>query len=186
MTDSKVIERMREFAPPILAAYTRVHARCIAATAVGCDALCAFDIEAEPYPVAIEIANRAFLDAKARGADPVTAVARGGHILVMNHEPVPGGWPGHLMIQLPAHGLLLDLDFRQFGRPAQRIAAAPAEVFPWPAGTTARSFEIPDGARLAIQATGDRTFERSPDWYDRNRRGPMVAELIRAIRKNRL
>lgn len=186
MTSSKVIDRIREFGPPIIAAYTRVHARCIAATAMGCDVLRAFDIRAEPYPVAIEIANRAFVEAKARGADPVTAIARGGHVLVMNPDPVPNGWPGHLMIHLPTMGLLLDLDFRQFRRVQQDIAAAPAELFPWPAGTTARTFENPDGARLVIQATDDRSFERSPDWTDTGRRRQAVAELARAIRKNRL
>ena len=185
MTGSKVIGRLMEFAPAILAAGTRVPARCIAATAVGCDVLRAFDIEAEPYPVLVEVANAAFVAAQARGADPVTAIARGGHILVIG-EHIPGGWPGHLVIHLPAHGVLVDLDFQQFRRASQSIAAAPAEMLPWPSGTTSRAFVNPDGARLAIEATNDRTYERSPDWSDLNRRRPLVQELIRAIRKNRL
>ena len=186
MTESKVIERLREFAPAIIAAGTRVPNRCIAATAVGCSVLEAFEIEARPFPVLVEIANRAFVEARARGADDVTAVARGGHIMLISPEPVANGWCGHLMIHVPTHALLIDLDFQQFRRLEQQIAAAPAELFPWPAGTTSRAYTNPDGARMAIQATDDRTWEGSPDWSDRNRRRPMVTELIRAIRKNRL
>ncbi len=186
VTETKAIDRLMAFAPAIIAAGTRVPNRCIAATAVGCGVLEAFDIEARPFPVLVEIANRAFIEARARGADDVTAIARGGHILVINREPVPNGWCGHLMIHLPAHALLMDLDFQQFRREAQQIAAAPAELFPWPAGTTARTYTNRDGARIVIQATDDRTFEASPDWRDLNRRRPMVGELVRAIRKNRL
>jgi hypothetical protein len=185
MTSSKVLERLIEFAPPILAAHTGVRARCIAATAVGCDVLRAFDIPAEPYPVVIELANAAFIAAAKRGADQVTAVARGGHILVMG-EPSPGGWPGHLVIHVRAYGVLVDLDFQQFRRAEQQINADAAEVFPWPSGTTTRVFTNADGARLVIEATDDHTYERSPDWTALNRRRPMVAALIRAIRKGRL
>jgi hypothetical protein len=186
MTETKVIERLIKFGPPILAAGTRVPARCIAATALGCAVLRAFDIQAEPYPVVIEIVNRAFVQAHARGADDVTAVARGGHVLTISREPVPGGWCGHLMIHLPTRAVLIDLDFQQFRRLEQDIAAAPAEVFPWPAGTSSRAYTNAHGARLAIEATADRTFERSPDWYDANRRRPLAEMLTRAIRKNRL
>lgn len=186
MTETKVIDRLIDFGPPIIEANTKTHARCIAATSIGCAVLREFGVDARPLPVLVEVANRAFVAAKARGADDVTAVARGGHVLVINPEPAAGEWGGHLMIHLPAHALLLDLDFRQFRREAQRIDAAPAELFMWPAGTTERAFTNPDGARLAIRATADRTFERSPDWTDANRRRLIVRELVRAIRKNRL
>jgi hypothetical protein len=186
VTETKVIERLRAFAPAIIAAGTRVPNRCIAATAVGCGVLEAFEIEARPFPVLVEIANRAFVEARARGADDVTAIARGGHLMLISREPVLNGWCGHLMIHVPTHGLLIDLDFQQFRRLEQDIAAAPAELFPWPAGTTSRAYTNLDGARMAIQATDDRTWEGSPDWSDLNRRRPMVTALIRAIRKNRL
>jgi len=186
MTESKVIDRLREFAPAIIAAGTRVPNRCIAATAVGCGVLEAFDIDARPFPVLVEIANRAFVEARARGADDVTAIARGGHVMTISRVPVLNGWCGHLMIHVPAHALLMDLDFQQFRRLEQQIAAAPAELFPWPAGTTSRAYTNGDGARIAIEATADRLWERSPDWSDLTRRRPMVTELIRAIRKNRL
>lgn len=185
MTESKVIERLMAFAPAMIAASTREPRRCIAATAIGCAVLEAFDVKARPFPVLIEIANRAFVEAKARGADEVTAVARGGHVMVISREPVPNGWCGHLMIHLPAHALLMDLDFQQFRRQEQEIAAAPAELFPWPIGTTSRVYTNPDGARLAIQATADRTWQASPDWTKADRRESTVRELVRAIRKNR-
>jgi hypothetical protein len=185
MTETKVIERLMTFAPAIIEAGTRVPNRCIAATAIGCAVLEAFGVKARPFPVLVEIANRAFVEAKARGADEVTAVARGGHVLMISREPVPNGWCGHLVIHLPAHALLMDLDFQQFRREAQQIAAAPAELFPWPIGTTSRAYTNPDGARMAIQATADRTWEASPDWSNPGRHEAMVCELVRAIRKNR-
>jgi len=185
VTDSKIVSRLMVYAPELLAATTRVRARCIAATALGCDVLHAFDIQAEPFPVVVELANRAFLAAQARGADEVTAIARGGHVMLVG-DSGPDGWGGHLMIRLPRYHALIDLDFQQFDRPRQQIEAPPAELFPWPDGTTSRAFTGAHGARLSIASTGDRTFERSPDWWDVARRAPIVAAVCRAIRKNRL
>lgn len=187
MTATKVLERLMLYAPPILAATTRTRARCIAATALGCDVLHAFDIQAEPYPVIVSLANAAYVAAEKRGADPVTAIARGGHLMIVGDEGrEPNAWPGHLVIRLPQWRALIDLDFQQFGRPKQNIHVDAAEVLPWPAGTTSRRFRGPDGAELVITASEDDRWQRSPDWCDEARRAPMVAALCRAIRKNRL
>ena len=59
-------------------------------------------------------------------------------------------------------------------------------MLPWPRGTTSRAFVNPDGARLMLEATADRTYEQSPDWTDLERRRPLVRAIVRAIRKNRL
>ena len=189
MTPSKVIERLALFAPPVIAAYATERARCVIATAVGVDVLHAFGVDAEPYPVRVEVRNGAFEAARRRGADPVTAIARGGHLLVTDDRPLDPAsrfWAGHLMIHLPAQAGLLDLDFQQFARPQHAIAASDAEWFAWPTGTHGREFAGPSGARLVIEATGDRGFEVGGDWADPRRRAPLVDAVTRAIRKNRV
>jgi hypothetical protein len=186
VTDSKVLNRLMDFAPRIIAAYSSAPTRCIGATAVGCEVLQHFGIVAAPFPVLVEVVNAAWVAAQRRGADPVTAIARGGHVLLINPDPGAAGWSGHLMIHVPSQHTLIDLDFQQFGRPHERIDAAPAEVFAWPSGTTTRTFQDATGARITIQATTDDTYTRARDWYDVDRRAPMRAAIIRAITKNRL
>lgn len=189
MTPGKVIERLVLFAPPVIAAYATERSRCVMATAIGVDVLHAFGIDAEPYPVRVEVRNGAFVAAQRRGADVVTAIARGGHLLLTDDRPTDPDsryWAGHLMIHVPAQAALLDLDFQQFGRPQHGIAACDAELFAWPTGTTAREFAGPNGARLTIEATDDRGFEVGGDWADRSRRVLLVDAVTRAIRKNRV
>ena len=189
MTSGKVIERLAQFAPPVIAAYATERARCVMATAVGVDVLHAFGVDAAPYPVRVELRNGAFEAARRRGADPVTAIARGGHLLVTDDRPLDPAskfWAGHLMIHLPAQACLLDLDFQQFARPQYGIAAHEAECFAWPSGTNGREFAGPHGARIVIEATGDRGFEIGGDWADPSRRAPLVDAVTRAIRKNRI
>ena len=188
MTDTKILNRMIDFAPSIIARYGKARARCIVSTAIGCDVLDHFGITADPFPVLVQIVNSAFVAAQRRGADPVTAIARGGHILTIDPDrhTDPDGWPGHLMIHVPRCQVLIDLDFQQFDRPRQSIHADAAEVLPWPTGTTSRTFQDPSGAQLLIEATTDFTFVRSGDWHDRSKRAAIVAEVIRAITKNRL
>ena len=91
------------------------------------------------------------------------------------------------MIHLLQLQVLIDLDFQQFGRPREGITADPAEVLPWPTGTTTRQYLNPiNRSRLTIAATDDYTFRAARDWYDIERRRPAVAAVIRAITKNRL
>jgi len=186
MTDSKILNRLIDFAPVIIHQHAAVRARCIAATAVGLDVLHVFGIMADPFPVLVELHNAAFVAARRRGADVVTAVARGGHILVTSPESTADGWPGHLMIHVPRHQTLIDLDFQQFRRPHEHIKADAAEVLHWPTGTTSRTFQDPTGAQLIVEATTDHTYRAARDWYDVDRRAPIVTAVVRAILKNRI
>ena len=149
----------------------------------------AFGVDVAPYPVRVELRNGAFEAARRRGADPVTAIARGGHLLVTDDRPLDPAskfWAGHLMIDLPAQRVCSISIFSSSRARQSGIAAHEAECFAWPSGTNGREFAGPHGARIVIEATGDRGFEIGGDWADPSRRAPLVDAVTRAIRKNRI
>jgi hypothetical protein len=187
LTPGKAVSRLLEFGPPVIAGYARHPARCIFATAVAIDVLKAFDVDAGPFPVRVTLANRRYLEAKARGADDAVAIACGGHLMVQASVSSRGEWAGHLVAHLPAQRVLLDLDLRQFNRPQHGIHVPASSVFPWPPGTRAQKYRARDGESLIhIERLDDETFRASGDWLVRARREPIVAAIARAIRANKL
>jgi hypothetical protein len=181
----KVIDRLVTFGPAIIAEDPAVVclSRCVLATAIGGDILDAFGIAWAPVPVHVTIANAAYLAAIDRGADPAVAIARGGHVMTTRNAPEgPVNWAGHLILGVPAQGVIVDLDLRQFTRPERTIDLPAAGLFPWPAGARFREFTSPEGIVLRYECTNDRRFEAAPDWTRRARRARLVAAICRAIR----
>jgi hypothetical protein len=188
MTTTKILDRLIRFAPPLLDANCKPGVgRCILATAVGLDVLRAFDIAAEPRAVHMKLANAQYIAARLRGADPVTAVARGGHLMAPNEGLRSAtSWGGHLVIELPTVGKLLDLDHGQFRRPAHGILVEDADLFDWPANTREREFVGVNRARLVITVVEDDYYQLSKDWTEPSRWRPLATTLVRAVRAGRL
>ena len=190
MTRSKVIDRLVTFGPPVIARWARTRARCILATAIGLDVLAAFEIAAEPWPVALTLANGIYLARIAAGEHPAMAVTRGGHVMQTadqeEYDRRLGQWSGHLVIHVPAAEALIDLDLQQLARPERGIVLPAAVVLAWPAGTRRREYALPGGGQLAVLATGDRTFTGGRDWTDAAKRAPLVEQVVRAIRAGHL
>ena len=184
MTQSKVLDRLVRYAPPILARAAAARHRCILATAVGLDVLAVFDVPAAPLAVLVDLVNQRYLDARAAGFSAASAIATGGHVITTappEYTDVPGNaWAGHLVIC--THGGLIDLDLQQFRRPAFGLELPAAAQFAWRDGLRAREFEVP-GGRLRYEVVDDRSYEQSKDWYLPHRRAPIVGDVCRAIRK---
>jgi hypothetical protein len=186
VTPDKVINRLMEFAPSLIGDKVRVHARCILATKIGIDVLAAFDIKADPCPVRIVMANRRYVRALEDGASPVTAIATGGHLMVTSDHPnTAQAWSGHLMIHVPAKQVLLDLDFRQFSRPAHGINLPETALFEWPTGTVTRECRN-NQVQLAITRTEDDDFRTGADWQGQPQTTAIVRAVIRSIKANRV
>jgi len=191
MKVSKVIDRLVAFAPPVLAAATRMPEHCVLATMTACDVLAAFDIPAEPCSVRVTIANRRYIEGLTRGLAPASIVATGGHLidtgadgqtLVTDRGRM---WHGHLVAWLPGPRLIVDLVVGAWTRPAKaiRFPAAHALAFTPPAqeyprggpGTVIR-YEVvrpdPGGWRDAHDATTDRR--------------DLVRPIVQAIRRGSL
>jgi len=185
MTVSKVLERLLAFAPPLIAASVRVPARCVFATAVGIDVLRRFGIDAHPQAVILRIASARYVAAVQRGATPVVAVARGGHLMEIapSDRVREGHWGGHLVIALP-HALL-DLDHQQFSRPTVGLQLPPATLIPWPPDARAQVFQY-NGHALRIALTEDETFRQAPDWIRVAARQPVVDRVVHAVRRGAL
>jgi hypothetical protein len=189
MTPSKVIRRLLDAAPPVIAANTRVPNRCVLATAVGCATLERFGILAAPLPVDLCLANRAMAEwveagepggieeATRRGAYCLDT--RGGEVKVH----IEGRqWERHLVVLLPEREQILDLDMQQLSRPARGIVVPAAAALEWPRGRLEGTWTL-NGCTLYLRAhPDDRSFEGASDWQVFPE---LVGAVERAIRKGR-
>lgn len=168
MTGSKVIDRLLKFTPAVV---DPAGPACILTTAIGIDVLAAFGIRAEPFSCRVRIVNE-------------------GRCIDIGHPDATGpGWTGHLMIQVPARDVLIDLDLKHYRRPApHRLILPDNGVFAWPAGSTLRRYELPgQHGGMEIQATPENNgYVQARDWWAKDKRAPFVSTLVRAIRKGRI
>lgn len=193
----RVIRRLAEAAPPVLARYYRPDC-CIAATRVAVDALARFGLEAAPAPTDVVILNpplRARLDggvAPEDRAEPQRLAGLDGAGSVgIGFGAGPGegfdprtGYDGHLVAVCQGH--LIDLTLPQASRPDREVRLSPvAQAFgPEAAGRFAAGERVwldvngcAVGYRRKPEAVGYRT---SPDWARRRNLG-IADEVVVAM-----
>lgn len=203
MTSTKLKARLLEFGPQVLAANVdpQMHARCIRATRLGVDTLARFGVIALPWPVICDVGNAILMQWLAEGSPGGDAEQqrRGGWLLSndpkytgpalpsqVDYGPGPG-MPVHLVVRVPEWGCIIDLDMRQFNRPAKAIQLPAAAALPW-AGDSAEGTFRSSGTAIRYRPWPDPTWKGyegsiswAGTWID-----PAVATLERLIRKGRL
>jgi hypothetical protein len=200
MTASKVIERLLYWQPHCFAQLPLVRERCVLATRVGIDVLARFGIAAEPLPVMAAVCNqkyerwRQFIDPlPVDDAKLIPPPADGWAVMSglppdEGEAPRPKHWHGHLIVSVPAKGMVLDLDFQAFGRPEKGLDVGPAVGFPWPAGALCVDLMGLDRANRPIFLHYQHTPENQgyvtgPDWQRNEFNQAAVRAIERAIRK---
>lgn len=193
MTETKILKRLAAFGPPIIDRGSKpTGGHCVLATRVGIMALRHFGIQAQPLPVRLVIHNAVVVALLERVREPsaddwAAAKAAGGWTVDVGHPEAPGdGWTGHLVVHVPTHQLLMDLDLGQYARPTKQIKVCSGQVFSWPHGTEIREWPLPGGGILAIKEEPfNQTYLTARDWnvYDDD---PLVQDVVRAMRKGRV
>jgi hypothetical protein len=173
MDVEKVCDALVEVAPPHLA---RRYSRncCIAATRVGIYVLEHLGVAAIAVPVLVTAVNKTWLkmsDKQSRLGRPLSMnewLATNARIVQIDGKSDAGGWPGHLVVGIPSHNLIVDLTTRQFSRPD--MAIPDAGVFrctpPWfdDVGTVA-VYETLDGSQIAYRRFEPSSpYQSTPDW----------------------
>jgi hypothetical protein len=186
MRRTKAIDRLAAVGPAVLDAWSKPGiGRCILSTAVGLDVLAALGFEAEPWPVEVEIANAAYARLVPHVDLFAARVAGAWAVTVGRSTPAGGpGWNGHLVIRPTGADLIVDLDAGQFSRPAHGIAVPPALIVPWLREMAGVEGVQPGGVRVRYTRDAANTgYREAPDWRLVERRRPIVAEIVRLIRK---
>jgi len=197
VTRTKVIQRLAVQVPLVFRQHQLKATRCILATSVGLDVLRAFGIEARALSVKLDLVNAAWVrwvEAGKPGGDQA-ALKLGAWALAAGYPPeawgvpkrvVPAGsWDGHLVIEVPAMKVLIDLDMQQLNRADKGIVMPDAAVLHLVDSNVA-TYNTPDGGMLRIEARReDLSFQVARDWWDRPHRQGLVDEVIRGIRKGR-
>lgn len=198
MTRTKVFRLLTRYVQPVLQREALEHARCILATAVGVDVLADFGIDARPLSVDVWVVNAAWLawqdDPTPGVSQPADAWMLAGGVGQPKDAPsqaplVPKSlkpWDGHLVVEVPSSGLLLDLDLRAMTRPTKGIILPDAAAFTWDG--LSGTYEIPGGGAIRYLAQrGDRSWEQANDWKRKDwRKTRFVDPLIKAIRRRGL
>ena len=198
MSTAEILERLIETAPAVIAATAKpeVAGRCILATRLGLEVLRACGVQAEPWPVealALNAAGVAWED-RGRQGDPR---ALGVRILHVSPDAEGPGIGGHLLIRvraadLPGGWAVVDLDARQFQRPAivREGVAVGAIDLPdalwWPTASPEGPWtaQCDTGAFLGYRTLPGLRYRHSPDWrvvWDGDRRR-LIGSLVRAVR----
>ncbi len=195
MTPTKVIRRLIDVAPPIIAENARVPNRCVLATAIGVATLARFGIEAAPLAVSVRLANAAYMrwleEGEPGGADE--AVRRGAFVLDTSAGRLgPAGlsvmeitgraWNRHLVILVPDRECVIDLDAQQLNRAERGVHVPSALVLNWPRGELERTWPIGASCLYLRAEPQDRSFEAATDWQVFPE---IVGRVERAIRKGR-
>lgn len=185
MTREKLLRRLVEVAPFVLASWSKEGPRCVLATACGVDLLQRFGVRAEPLAVRATVLNRGFLEWRKAGrvGDPRSFGAFCVEAGAPDATEEPGRWNGHLLVAVPTRGAVLDLDLRQFHRPEKGIRMPASAGFEWAPPYAETQFGLPGGVRLFLERLADRRFLESPDWARTDRRKEIVDELEAAVRK---
>lgn len=193
MTETKILARLMQLAPAIIEVNARTRNRCIMATRIGIDTLRALGITALPLSVQTTVANVAYqrfvdsLGGRVPTKEDVDIVKATGAWVVDGGDPTaPGeGWSGHLVLHVPKHQGLIDLDFQQFHRPHKDIRVNPAELFAWPTGSTNRLYTLRNGVQVQIRENPiNHGFADAKDW-DSTRSADITQQLVQAIRKGK-
>jgi hypothetical protein len=173
---------------------------CILCTAIGCDVLKTFGIDARPLSVQVDVVNQAWLTwtDDGRPGGPTGGLARGAWAITCGGEdtdpthfsptllPVEPGkaWDGHLVIQVEEG--IIDLDLLAFSRPTKNLVLPAAALFAFDAAAgQGQAFQI-DGHLIRYQPKpADRSWEATRDWRSITKRQATVDRIVRLIRKGR-
>src|SRR5262245_4445272 len=127
--------------PSIIGQHTRHHGRCVLASRIGLDLLQRHGIEAVPMAVQVAAMNRAWIDWAARhgtldefrtsGARIVSNAPRWRRLCGASRVPSPDRIAYHVVLMLPEHNAILDLDVRQLARPAYGLTPPDALLLAW-------------------------------------------------------
>jgi hypothetical protein len=142
---------------------------CILMTAIGCEVLARFNIRAAPFSVHVLACNAAYLhweELGRPGLPPPDACWVDTRTLAPSSDRIQDGFAGHLLVHLPDYDCLLDLDLRQFARPAHQLRLPGAAIFEWPKGLTFKSQPFAGGAEVWISATPELTPKVGPELLD--------------------
>jgi len=177
---------------------------CIVSTAIACDVLSFLDVPVIPMVVQVGIYNPKLTERikaswmpdeataiKWRNEDGCYGVSLGFVDTPPNPEN-PKPWPGHLVAISPT--FLMDLSIDQAARQQHSIFLEPFWV-PWSEETTFQRFitgkdcvlSMDNGTSLVYTARPtDRSFMKSPDWNQFERRSDIVADLLRLMKRAEL
>lgn len=199
MTKSKIVSRLVSDVPVIIDLMfdgRLEHSRCVMATAVGVDVLAAFNIEARPLSVKIDLLNRAYVeflngtlagDPESHGAWRLTGgdPSLEDRLTAKTQVPQPvKPWHGHLVVEIPAMEMLVDLDLRQMNRPQKQIVLPSAAGFRWDGVSGA--YVVNGNVMQYVARRDDVSWEEAPDWKYRQTRWPVcVSACVRSITERR-
>lgn len=199
MTKSKILKRLAEFGPPLIAKTTKPGPYCVLSCAVGQLALAKFGLVAEPYVAEVTICNAAWVawtkEDRAGGMD--AALERGAY-LMSNRPNFTGGtlpsmipptsaaWDGHLALRCGR--FLIDLALGAFTRPTKNIWLPPSFVAPiGEDGSVEGEFHVDHHVTLVryvpLVAPYADDYLTSKDWTLRDRYEDRVAALVKKIRE---
>lgn len=187
MRPGKAIRRLVSGAPAVFASLPLKRHRCIFATAVGIEALREVGVSAVPLSVrmvALNAAMRRWLESGLAGGE--AEGRRLGAFMVetdVSGVAEPGAWCGHLVLHVPASGVLVDLDLGQASRPERGLVLPPAVAFPWLSGASRNWQASEDGTVLGYEARDDAGWRVAPDWWRRDAFfRDAVGAVVRAVR----
>jgi hypothetical protein len=188
--DESVFARLIDIAPAEIATVAHLPERCVLATAIGCQVLAYFGIEARPRPVTAAICNAAFITwwESGRAGGVEAAQAAGAWSLLPDaqaSERAADGrrrWNGHLVIDVPSAHALIDLDLRQFRRPAKAIELPDAALFQYEEGIAAGTFESSKGCRIIFGPLDDDRWRQTLDWRRGSRDRHVIGRIIRKMK----
>lgn len=176
MDVEKVCDALVEIAPLHLARrYTRNC--CIAATRAGIYVLERLGVSAIAVPVLVMAVNKTWLKMSAKqsrlGRDLSMDewLATNARIVQIDEKSDAGGWPGHLVIGIPSHNLIVDLTTRQFSRPDMAIPDAGVfqSIPKWfnHVGTMA-VYETLEGSQIGYKRFEPVSpYQDAPDWKNK-------------------
>lgn len=173
---------------------------CIGSTRIGLDVLAYFGIKAIPLPVSLVILNAEAaqilietesMEELAKAVAIPTAQQEGGPWTIGVGAPgqsrgtpaEPGKWPGHLVIGIPAHHLVVDLSLDQVSRPHKGLDMHccwySTEPRWWQDRAALTQCAIPEGALMLVHHLDDEDYRKSPNWKRRSSSEP--GEVLRAV-----
>ncbi len=197
MTTSKAVSRLMAASIEVFKLHPHLAPnRCILATAVGLDVLKHFGLLARPLSVKVAVLSPAWVRWHQAGRPNLTLMELadlGVWALTCGFPPDPGmtlgasvpgnnAWNGHLLIEVPAVKQLVDLNTGQFSRPAKDILFPAVMAWDWNGQVVSREF----GHGMAIRIEPKRddvSYTAAVDWWNVDRRRPIVDEIVKLVRK---
>lgn len=200
MTRTKILRRLSEVAPVLIAKIAKPGPHCVLSCAVGQMVLQRFGLEATPFPAEVSVANQEWID---WSTDDFNGGAeeqmRLGAYLLTNRPQWDGGtlpslnpttskpWDGHLALRLA--DTLIDLDLASFARPTKGIVLPAVMVAPIVDDRVVGSYHHGDRATMVqyapLVAPYADDYQSSRDWVARDRYADVVAGIVKRMKESK-